>query len=106
MIVNGTLSVECEECGKVHNIGANETDFEITSRDSRSQGQERGYTWETEFNCDGNNNTCGNHIEIECEAWEYPSGIYNDDNVTVQGATEVDRFTYDFSEQPEPDDVE
>lgn len=103
MIVNGKLSVECTECGKIHDIYADGKDFEITERIDKPMGQQRGHTWEHDFECDGNNQPCGNPIEIECVAWEYPSNTYEDDNLTLEGANEVERFTYDFSDQPEPD---
>ncbi len=103
MIVNGTLSVECENCGKVHNIGADEADFKITQRENRAQGQEKGYTWDTDFGCDGNSNTCDNQIEIECEVWEYPTGQLSHEDTSAQGATVTDKYSYDLNEQPEID---
>ena len=106
MIVKGILSVECEECGKIHDIGADESDFKITHREDRPMGQEKGYTWEKDFECDGNNNTCGNQIKVECEVWEYPNGQLSHEDTRANGATVISKYDYDLNEQPEPDDFE
>ncbi|MBO9584372.1 MAG: hypothetical protein J7574_09460 [Flavobacterium sp.] len=100
MIVNGTFSVECDVCGKVHNIGADEAEFEITETEERAQGQERARGWGTEIDCDGNNN-CDNQIEIECEVWEYPQGQLSHQDTNVTGGTLRNGFSYDLGEHPE-----
>jgi hypothetical protein len=98
-IVNGSMTVKCNKCGKIHTIPAEESDFENSYGEVRQMGPENGYTWEHKINCD-----CGNEIEIIYEVWEYPEGVFNNDNITVNGGILIDKFGYDFHEEPEPDD--
>lgn len=101
--ISGTLSVKCKKCGTVTDFDSDEADFEPTGGgDDRGMGQENGYNWETTFNCD----KCGNEIEIDYEVWEYPVGAFNNDDVRLSGATEEGRYSYDFQDEPEPDDFE
>lgn len=98
--ISGTLSVKCEKCGTIHDFDASEADFEPDGGGERQMGQENGYTWETSFNCDN----CGNEIEIDYGVWEYPVGMFNNDDVKINGGTEEGRYSYDFQDEPEPDD--
>lgn len=100
-IVNGTFSLSCSKCGKQHDFTAEDADFEDSYGGERQMGPENGYVWKTEFNCDN----CGNEIEVEYEVWEYPVGAFNTDQLTIKGGTEVSRFDYDFSEEPDQDDM-
>ena len=104
MIVNGTLSVECKKCGHAHDFSADDSDFNITDRDEREQGQERTYTWENNFECEGDD--CDNQIEFECGVWEYPPTQLSHESVDIDGAAVTETFSYDLSEQPDPDDIE
>lgn len=99
MIVNGTLSVECKKCGKVNDFDSDESDFEITDSEVREQGNEITYTWEDTFEC--NNEDCDNEIEIECGVWEYPKGELNHAETKIEGATVINEYDYDLSEQVE-----
>lgn len=91
MQVQGTFSVTCDNCGTLHDIPANEADFDTASTDERQMGVETGYSWESEFKCD-----CGNDIDFTYEVWEYPAGAFNMDEIKINGGTEADRYSYDF----------
>lgn len=97
-IANGTLLVTCSQCGFKHTFDAEEADFEITSSEERPMGTEIQRTWETTFDCD-----CGNEIEIIYDAWEYPSKVFQTEEIQVTGGKESGGFDFDFSEEVEPD---
>lgn len=98
-IARGQFSLKCSNCGKQHNFLPEDADFDATSGSERQMGHEHGYSWKYTFNCDN----CGNEIEIDYEVWEYPEGVFNNDQVNITGGTEVRRFNYDFHGDPEPD---
>lgn len=98
-IVKGSMTVQCNQCGKIHTISAEDTDFENSYGDERQMGTENGFTWEYTIDCE-----CGNEIEIIYEVWEYPEGAFNNDNVTLNGGTLIDKFGYDFYAEQEPDE--
>lgn len=100
-IVKGTFSLNCDKCGKQHDFAEDDADFDATSGSERQMGPENGYSWEINFNCD----KCGNEIDVEYEIWEYPVGAFNNDQLTINGGTEISRFDYDFSEEPDQDDM-
>lgn len=95
-IATGTMSVKCNQCGKIHTISSDDADFENSYGSERQMGEENGYVWEHTFDCD-----CGNEIEIIYEVWEYPTGVFNNDNVTIEGGTLVNKFGYDFHGEPD-----
>ena len=99
-MVNGNFSIKCNKCGTQHDFPANEAEFEFDGGEERQMGAENSYSWNSSFNCD-----CGNEIEFEYGIWEYPVGAYNNDNVDITNGTEVERYSYDFSEEPEPEDL-
>ena len=98
-IVIGSMTVKCNQCGKIHTISAEDTDFENSYGGERQMGPENGYTWEHTIECE-----CGNEIEIIYEVWEYPEGAFNNDTVTVNGGTLIKKFGYDFHGEPEYDE--
>lgn len=97
-IVIGSMTVKCKQCGKIHTISAEEADFENNYGEERQMGTENGYVWEHSIKCG-----CGNEIEISYEVWEYPEGTFNTDNVTINGGILINKFGYDFNEEPEDD---
>ena len=106
MNVDGTITLTCNNCNKQHDIDAEDAYFDHTSTNENPQGAEFVYEWEHDFECDGNNNTCGNHIEIIYGVWEYPEGIFNHAEPEVQGASLQGSYSFDFAEEPELDDIE
>lgn len=98
-IAKGTFTITCDKCGEKHDFLAEEADFESTGGSERQMGPENSYTWEYTFNCD----KCENDIEIEYQVWEYPAGAFNYDQVEIKGGKDINRFGYDFHDDPEPD---
>jgi hypothetical protein len=98
-IVKGSMTVKCNHCDKIHTISSEDADFENSYGNERQMGQENGYTWEDTIKCE-----CGNEIEIIYEVWEYPVGIFNNDKVTIDGGTLIDKFGYDFHDESEHDE--
>lgn len=99
-IAEGMFSVICDKCRTTHDFPAEEADFDCTGGDQdRQMGPENIYTWEMEFNCE-----CGQLIEIDYQAVEYPVGAYNFDDVTVNGASPQGGYTFSFHEEEEPYD--
>ena len=99
-MVNGIFSIKCNTCETHHDFPANESEFDFDGGEERQMGAENSYSWNSSFNCD-----CGNEIEFEYGIWEYPVGAYNHDNVDINNGSEVERYSYDFSEEPEPEDL-
>ena len=99
-MVNGNFSIKCNKCGTQHDFPANESEFDFDGGEERQMGAENSYSWNSSFNCD-----CGNEIEFEYGIWEYPVGAYNNDSVEITIGTEIERYSYDFSEEPEPEDL-
>ena len=98
-IVKGQMKVRCNKCKEEHIILPEDTDFEDSyGGEERSMGTENGYVWEETIECE-----CGNEIEITCEVWEYPVGVFNNDNVTINGGTLIEKFDYDFQESDDDD---
>lgn len=100
-IVKGTFSLTCSVCGKRHDFDEDDADFDATSGGERQMGPETGYNWEYSFNCD----KCNNEIEIKYEVWEYPIGAFNNDQINLRGAAEINRFDYDFHDEPDLDEM-
>ena len=101
-MVNGNFSIKCNNCGTQHDFPANEAEFEFDGGEERQMGAENSYSWNSSFTCD---NDCDNEIEFEYGIWEYPVGAYNNDSVEITNGTEIERYSYDFSEEPEPEDL-
>jgi len=101
-LVQGTFSIKCDNnsCGKQHNFPAEKANFDFEGSDERQMGPENSYSWNNNFNCD-----CGDEIEFEYGIWEYPVGVFNHDNVEIDGGTEIQRYDYDFHEEPEREDI-
>lgn len=96
------LSFKCNNCGKIHkyNSANFNLDFEYVGGSERSMGTENQYEAEENFKCN-----CGKNINVKFDIWEYPLGIHNYDNVTIDGAKLLESFyfTIDFYEDDEPD---
>jgi hypothetical protein len=101
-LVNGTFSVTCDKCGTQNNFPASDSNFDLTSGEEKPMGQENCYSWETSVECDNAN--CDNQIDIEYEIWEYPVGGFDSDEINVDGGTAINRYDYDFQDEPEQDE--
>ena len=99
-LATGKFSLKCSNCNKQHDFSPEDADFDPSFGSERQMGPEHGYVWEHNFSCD----KCGNKIEIDYQVWEYPEGTFNNDQLKITGGTEVERFDYDFNNEPEPDD--
>jgi len=99
MIISGILSLKCDNCKKQHDFPAYDSDFDLSMGNERQMGTENGYSWEHEFECD----ECGNEIEIYYEVWEYPVGAFNNDILKIKGGTELTRYVYEFTDEPDDD---
>ena len=98
---NARLKLECDKCNKINTYNKSELDldFEIVGTENMPMGIECQYQFNTAYTCD-----CGNTIEITFDVWEYPIGVQNCDDVTVDGAKLLEPFPLflDFSDhQPE-----
>lgn len=91
------LAFKCENCGRIHKYYESEVDleFENIGGSERSMGVENQYVAEERFNC-----SCGKDITAKFEVWEYPVGVHNYDNITLEGAKLIESyyFTVDFYE--------
>ena len=99
-LVNGNFSIKCNKCGTQHDFPADESDFDFEGSDERQMGAENSYSWNSSFTCE-----CENEIEFEYGIWEYPVGAFNSDSVEIIEGTEVERYDYDFSDEPEQEDM-
>lgn len=91
------LKFKCESCGKIHSYhkSAFNLDFECIERSERSMGKENHYKAVEYFECE-----CGNDITATFEVWEYPVGVHNYDDLTLDSAELLEKFffTIDFFE--------
>jgi hypothetical protein len=87
IIPTGALTVQCDQCGHQHTIPAEEADFEAVSHDERQMGEEIEYNWQPEIECD-----CGNVINVGYDAYEYPVGAFNAQDIQITGGTVVQEF--------------
>lgn len=100
-ISEGTFTIKCDVCKNTTDFPANESEFECTGGDSdREMGIENIYSWENTFNCD----SCGKEIEFDYQVSEYPQGSYNHDFVNIKGGEKISGYTFNFADEPEPDD--
>ena len=95
---NGTFWIKCNNCEEQIDFQADEADFDCNGGTERQMGPEKGYSWNYEFKCFECNEQ---HINIEYEVYKYPVGAFNNDNIRLDGATELTRFDYVFQEEDE-----
>lgn len=85
-----TIECKCSACGNITNLHCNDFEWELTESNQRNMGSENCYTAKQEFICD-----CGNDISVEFNTWEYPAGMVNMTDSTVNGCTINKECTYD-----------
>lgn len=81
---------KCNACGTITNLHCNNFEWELTESTQRNMGSENCYTAKQEFICD-----CGIDISVEFNTWEYPVGMVNMSNSTVNGCTINKECIYD-----------
>lgn len=96
MNVTGTFAITCNNCGTEHMFPPDESDFEPEYSSERSMGEEIGWEWKYEFNCD--NEACAKEIDVEYQVWEYPVGAFNHEIINITGGKETSTFDYNFHE--------
>jgi hypothetical protein len=76
-------------------------EFEVVGSEERNMGPENEYQAEEYFECD----ECGREIKVTFRIWEYPVGIHNYDEVSIDGASLISCFDFsiDFDDEPELD---
>lgn len=100
--VEGSINIVCEQCTAINKLSAEDTDFDIVSGSERQMGEENQYSWQTVFNCE----ECDNEIEVEYEVWEYPAGVFNNEDINVKGGKTEDQFDFNFIVEPEDDNID
>lgn len=100
-IASGNFSVKCDVCNTVTTFSAGESDFQDVGGDpDRGMGPETIYEWENSFSCEG----CEKEIEFVYTAVEYPVNAYDSEDLKITGGEATEKYTFDFSEGPDPDD--
>lgn len=79
MRITKPLIIECSNCNEIIEI---DTDLEAVSSDERSMGYEIEYEGIIEDSCPN----CGNPLYIKISVWEYPEGVLNYNETTIDGA--------------------
>lgn len=74
--------VKCRSCGVQINI---DLDLECVSTYERQMGMELEY----EAICESECLNCGADILVRVQAWEYPVGVLNYQNVELEGVEEI-----------------
>jgi hypothetical protein len=89
------LRFKCDSCSKIHSFHKSEfnLDFDCIESSERSMGNENHYEAIEVFDCE-----CGNEITANFEVWEYPLGVHNNDNLSLEGGEILESFffTIDF----------
>lgn len=83
------LKFECNQCGRIHQYNKRQLslEFECIGSDERNMGVENEYQAKEFFDC-----KCGSNIEVTFSVWEYPIGIHNYDEITIEGGTLIQGF--------------
>lgn len=100
-IALGACTIECSNCEQQHTFSHQDCDFECTGGEERQMGPENIYEWEFDYKCE----ECGNTINGNYSVAEYPEGVVNHQNIEIDGGNVIGRFSFDFSDRPEPDDI-
>lgn len=87
-IVSGNAEIQCVNCDSTFTIDAFDLDVNEVGAEEREMGTEVFYFGQTEFSCP----KCGNKIEVEYEASQYPYGVANYDDINATGAKIIHGF--------------
>ena len=92
MIIERVFTISCDLCGTQHQLQPGDTGFRLTESERLGHSTESVYTWASQLNC-----SCGLPISFEYLVWEYPSGQYDTQEITVAGAKVKRSFNFRFS---------
>ncbi|MBN2570742.1 MAG: hypothetical protein JXA68_01325 [Ignavibacteriales bacterium] len=104
MKLQNNFRLKCSACQHVHTFVPDDVLFESEPMNEGQMGTAYGHHWEHSFIC--GENGCTNKIEISYEVYEYPIGSCETDEIRIDGGIEIERFSYDFSEEPDINDLE
>ena len=101
-----SIIVRCGKCGELFAI--DDTDLEFNWEGSAIEDRQMGceYEYTSEENCECPN--CGNEIELTLKIWEYPAGVFNGEEIEIDGGEvekhiELSRYMafgdYDFCDR-------
>lgn len=78
-----SLLIRCDDCGELFSIDSGNFDFEWVGGivDDRGMGYEMEYEYEDSCFCPN----CGKQIDLTFQVWEYPMGVFNYQNIDVDG---------------------
>jgi restriction system protein len=99
MKIDKGAKIKCKKCNKLYYISPEDFDEPDTTSDERSMGYEIQYTWDYEFNCD----KCKNELKITIEAYEYPVGILNYQEINAEGCNIIDEPSLEINNEDEND---
>jgi phage FluMu protein Com len=97
------IRFKCDSCGKINSYHKSDfvLDFDCTESNERGMGTENHYEAIEIFDCE-----CDNEITAKFEVWEYPIGIHNYDNLSLDGGELLEKFFFTidfFKDDYEPD---
>lgn len=88
---SGTLKIECNECHTQHNLSASDFDWDCVETNTRQMGSENNYEASSDITCE-----CGNEINVKINAWEYPEGVFNTDDYSIDGGKIIQKIDIKF----------
>lgn len=95
VVAEGTARIRHADTGVVYEIHPDELDWQEVAGEERQMGMEVGYLAQVEHPDLG---------ALEWELWEYPAGVFNDQDVNVGRHILLDNFSISLGGSPEPDD--
>lgn len=78
-----SLLIRCEDCDELFSVDAGDFDFfwEGGVVDDRGMGYEMEYEHKDSCICPN----CGKQIDLIFQVWEYPMGVFNNQNIEING---------------------
>lgn len=78
-----SLLIHCDDCGELFSVDSGTFDFDWVGGvvDDRGMGYETEYEYEDSCFCP----SCGKQIDLTFQVWEYPMGVFNYQNIEVDG---------------------
>lgn len=95
------VKIQCSRCHSKIEIDSGDFDYESSAVDERSMGTEYQHTW-TLIEKECTKEKCKGLFSIEINMWEYPIGIANYQDQSVEGAIFVENP--EIEEEPDEDD--
>lgn len=78
-----TILVRCDTCGELFEVTSADLNFDWESSgvDNRGMGAEIEYDAYESTECPN----CGRQIDLTLQVWEYPAGVFNNQNIEIDG---------------------